>query len=396
MSQHPEPEHDPAYDASFDEHPGWSSPLPRIEAAEGLMALARQRPCCDAEVLDAIERLGSDPAPQVRFQVAIRLAYLYQTAPDRLWKYLEERIEAETSNAVLNGLAQCLQQLAGPHSDRAVELSARLFQKIGNGPGAEHPKATCIHIFVGLYIWRDHHASKELLDNLVRDVRANQRELSVALSNLRATLTHGTTEPPTTEDSGIRGRSVELFHTISGVVCEEFDNLIARSDSPEWSESDAETLKGIARLVDHADSELFFASGVFRNGGQQPTVSRPQWERFYRELSSTIDRLSAVGIPSGVHHLIEMLEAFIPIDPRQVFLQVSTLVKSGRSGRYQYESMAAEHIVRIVERYLAEYRPLLQEDAECRIALRKTLDAFVEAGWPAAQQLSYRLDEIFR
>ena len=80
------------------------------------------------------------------------------------------------------------------------------------------------------------------------------------------------------------------------------------------------TLKGIAHLVDHADSELFFASGVFRNGGQQqPTVSHPQQERFYRELSSTIDRLSAVGIPSGVHHLIEMLEAFIPIDPKRFF-----------------------------------------------------------------------------
>ena len=232
MGHHPEPEHNPEYDTNFDEHPGWSSPLPRIEAAEGLMALVRQNSCCDEEVLDAIDRLGSDPAPQVRFQVAIRLTYMYDTAPERMWKYIEERIEAETSNAVLNGLAQCLQQLAGPHSDRAVELSLRLFQRIGNGPGAEHPKETCIHIFVGLYIWRDHHASKELLDKLVRDVCANQHELSVALSNLRATLTHSTTEPPTTEDSGIRGRSVELFHTISGVVCEEFDNLIARSDSP--------------------------------------------------------------------------------------------------------------------------------------------------------------------
>lgn len=34
---------------------------------------------------------------------------------------------------------------------------------------------------------------------------------------------------------------------------------------------------------------------------------------------------------------------------------------------------------------------LLQEDPECRLALRETLDAFVEAGWPAAQQLCYRL-----
>jgi hypothetical protein len=27
---------------------------------------------------------------------------------------------------------------------------------------------------------------------------------------------------------------------------------------------------------------------------------------------------------------------------------------------------------------------------------RKVLDSFIEAGWPAAQRLSYRLDEIFR
>ena len=151
------------------------------------------------------------------------------------------------------------------------------------------------------------------------------------------------------------------------------------------------------KLMDHAATELYFASGVFVNGGQQQSaISSLQQERFYRELTSTIDRLSTIGIPDAVHHLIEMLEVFTPIDPRRAFLQVSALVESGRRGGYHYESMAAERIVRIVERYLAEYRPLLQEDAACRIALRKMLDAFVEAGWPAAQQLSYRLDEIFR
>ena len=135
-------------------------------------------------------------------------------------KLLEDRIEAETSNAVLNGLAQCLQQLGGPHSDRAVELSARIFQKIGEGPGAEHPKATCMHTFVGLYIWHDHRPAKELLHKLVSDLRANPRELSVALSNLRGTLTHSTTEPPTPQDSSIRARAVELFQTIAGAACD--------------------------------------------------------------------------------------------------------------------------------------------------------------------------------
>lgn len=149
--------------------------------------------------------------------------------------------------------------------------------------------------------------------------------------------------------------------------------------------------------VDHASNELYFASGVFDNRqGREKHISREQQERFCKELQPTIDRLTPVGLPGVVQHLVEMLEVFVPLDPRRVFLEVAALVESGKAWNYQYESMAADRIVRIVERYLAEYRTLLQEDAECRAALRKILDMFVEAGWPAAQRLSYRLDEIVR
>ena len=395
LSQHPEPEHDPEHDAKFDEHPCWGAPIARIEAAEGLMPLGRNRSCCDAEVLEAIERLLADPAPQVRYQIAMRLTLLHETAPETMWRIFENRIGPETSNAVLNGLVYSLNRLAGPHADRTTELSRRIFEKL-RGPGADEPKETCIHTFVGLYVWRNQAASREIIYNLVRDPAGNHQELLRVLSGLRSTLTQGNAESPSADDSAVRARAVELFHTIPVAACDAFASLVARSKPAEWSESDAETLKEIARLADHAASELYFASGVFVHGQEQPTISRGQQERFYRELTPTIDRLSSVGIARSVHHLIEMLEVFVPIDPRSVFLQVAALVESGRSGGYHYESMGAERIVRIVERYLAECRSLLQEDTECRIALRKTLDAFVEAGWRSAQQLSYRLDEIFR
>jgi hypothetical protein len=53
-------------------------------------------------------------------------------------------------------------------------------------------------------------------------------------------------------------------------------------------------------------------------------------------------------------------------------------------------------MVRLVERYLAEHRPLLREDDECRRILLEVLDIFVQAGWPQARRLTYRLEEIFR
>jgi hypothetical protein len=395
MSHRPEPEHDPAHDAAFDEHPSWGAPISRIEAAAGLISLARHSSCCGPDVLEAIERLGRDEAPEVRFQIAANLTCLYKTASERMWKFLEDRSQTETSSAVLDALASCLNRLAGPHSDRSAELSQRIFARV-QGPGSEDPRATCLHTLVGLYVWQNHDASNKMVCGLVRDARANPRELLVVLSDLRNTLTNGSTEPPSVEDSAVRTRAVELFHSVTVAACDAFEALIAGPKTSDGSEPDVEPAREIARLVDHAAAQLFFASGVFRGGQEPQNISRAQQERFYRELTPTIDRLSAIGLPSAVHHLIEMLEVFVSLDPRKVFLHIAALVESGRRGSYQYEQLAADHIVRIVETYLAEYRSLLQEDADCRIALRQTLDAFVEAGWPAAQRLSYRLDEIFR
>jgi hypothetical protein len=287
--------------------------------------------------------------------------------------------------------------MTGHHPDRSAELSKRIFDRVLEGAGSENPRATCLHTFVALHIWLSHGLARQILFGLTKEVQKQARELQVVLSSLRGPLTHGVTDTAAAADSGVRTRAIELFHAIATSACDAFTSLLAQSQTEEWTESDAEVLRGVAHLVDHCASELYFASGVF-SGGQNEAkrITFEEQERFYRELTPTIDRLSTIGLASMVHHLVEMLELFVPLDPRRVFLQVSALVEGGRRDNYQYESLATEHIVRIVARYLAEYRSLLQEDAQCRTALRKTLDIFVAAGWPAAQQLSYRLDEIFR
>jgi hypothetical protein len=72
------------------------------------------------------------------------------------------------------------------------------------------------------------------------------------------------------------------------------------------------------------------------------------------------------------------------------------VVRAGKAGGYQYESLAADLIVRLIERYLAEYRFVLRANPECRRVLLEILDTFVEAGWPSARRLTYRMEEIFR
>lgn len=395
LSEHPSPEHNPEQDESFDRHPSWGAPLARIEAAAGLMSLARHKSCCSPDVLDRIDFLSKDAAPEVRYQIAAYLTSLYETAPDRMWKLLETRSKEETSNGVLGALALSINNLRGVDHDRTAQLSRRIFER-AKGEGADKTREICLSTFVGLYVWYDHPISKAVLYGLTLDVLAFHAEIAKVLFLLRPTLTY-VEESQQAHPLGARSRSVELFHILTAAACDSFETVWEQQEQKNAPETDPDVLKSLARLVAAAASQIFFASGAFReHRPHEEQVSATQQQQFYVDLAATIDRLSMIGFASVVHHLVETLEVFISFEPRRVFLQVAKLVESGRRGRYQYESMGAEKIVGIVQRYIAEHRSLLQEDAECRVALRSTLDIFVEAGWPAAQRLSYRLDDIFR
>jgi hypothetical protein len=69
------------------------------------------------------------------------------------------------------------------------------------------------------------------------------------------------------------------------------------------------------------------------------------------------------------------------------------IVAAEREG-YQHESLGADLIVKIVERYLAEYRHVLRGSDRCQELLIRVLDIFV--GWPQAKNLVYRIGDIYR
>jgi len=224
-----------------------------------------------------------------------------------------------------------------------------------------------------------------------------RHKASHILFDLRDALTYGDVENPNKEHDAVRTRAIDVFDRIVTLACEDFTAMLTQAEAGPVDDALRMEIKQAAQLINHAAKELYFASGVFDGKRSQGTrITQPQQERFYRELAPTIRQLAAMGLPSAIQDLVETLSVFVPFEPRQVFLQIAALVESGKRWQYHYEPFAEVQIVGIVERYLAEYRSLLQEDPECRAALRTILDAFVEAGWPAAQRLSYRLDEIFR
>lgn len=404
-SQHPDPPHHPESDAKFDEFPSWGSPAPRIEAAEGLMSLARHPTCATLEVLQAIARLSADPVPAVRFQVASRLVALYKTAPDLMWKIVERLCREELSRGVLQALLNgALSRLAGPHIEQVVDLTKAIFDRVREGPGAKQVRESCISIFTGLYVWRDHSVCREIVLAIAADPGAAPEDAHQVLHHLRDPLTHGSTDRPDSGQDAVRRRAFDLLARLlrsarDGLRRMEQD--LAEVQFVSWPEVDQNRMRSLARLVDDIGSQIYFASGAFddRRGDQaggERRLTGKEKERFYREAEAILDELADVGLPSLAHHLLETLETFIPFDPRGVFLRIGRVIRAGQRWGYQYESMAANLMVALVERYLAEHRTLLREDERCRETLLEVLDIFVEAGWPSARRLTYRLEEIFR
>ncbi len=192
-----------------------------------------------------------------------------------------------------------------------------------------------------------------------------------------------------------------------GLISQLLTAALAAQDATEkqeplrmdvWSEERLELWKANAQLIDTITMEFHFASGAHRDNDvpENEHVPTPAQERFYNEAGSLADLLAAVGHPRSAHYLLKTLEFFIDVDPRGVFLRIAATIRGGQKWRYEYDNLADDLFVRIVERYLAEYRSLLQQDAECSAALVEILDIFVRAGWLSARRLTYGLDEIYR
>ena len=67
----------------------------------------------------------------------------------------------------------------------------------------------------------------------------------------------------------------------------------------------------------------------------------------------------------------------------------------GKLTGYQFESMGADLLVKLVGLFLADHDELFVEK-DRRNALIDCLELFMDAGWPPAQRLLYRLPELMQ
>lgn len=402
---HPSPEPYPASDAQFDKSPSWGGPAARISAAQGLTNLARTASCTSQELLAAVETLSQDPVPAVRFQVVTRLTMLYQTDPQRMWRIIERIAATDESRGVVSAtLAYPVSRLAGAEPDRSVNCVRTALDRRLSGDGADEISGAGVGILNGLYVWQEHPLSGEMLSAFIASPGENPQLLQRVVLNLRAWITHGAAEGATAQDNAVRRRALDVFERVVRSARSELVALeTARRATPfkSWPEPEQERARQLVHLLDTAAKEYYFGSGAFdaKQQAGPPDQKQPgsgEKQRLFEESQAIVDELAELGFPSIAHNLLQTLESFVAFGPRRVFLTAGRIVRSGVSGGYQFEQMAADLVVRLVERYLAEYRDLLQNDEQCRNTLVELLDTFIQAGWSNARRLTYRLQEIYR
>ena len=132
------------------------------------------------------------------------------------------------------------------------------------------------------------------------------------------------------------------------------------------------------------------------NDARTGIVSIEAKREFLGEVAPILTRVTDVGSPQTIHYLIDLLNFLMDANAAAVFdLTARALLGSGQRQGYQFKSLGADQVVKMIGRFLADHRGLFDDPAR-RQTLVKCLDAFIEAGWPSARRLLYRLPELLQ
>jgi hypothetical protein len=385
---------------SFDQSPAWGSPQTLVDAASGLMFLSASPGFPETSISNAIHRLSRNVEPAVRLQIAMNLHLLERTAPDTMWTLIAFVSMEEPSRAVLQAAAASISTLAGRYPERVIPLLERMYDRTNSGTGYERVRATCFNTFLGLYLWRGLPACERRIFPIVDTPWENPEIASHLAHTIRDDLTRGPTSPSDPEQDAVRGRAFLIINRLLESSTTELKRLREEhtgslNSIPQEVQA---RVKGIHKCIDAIAHQVYFASGAFDLQQNRPEEApdREQRERFLKEAEPIFNQLTAARLTNVAYNLAATLESLIEFDPAGVFLRLRDVIVAGQSDGLQFESLAVEVVVRTVKRFLAEYRAVLRDRSECRAALVEILDVFVKVGWPAAQQLTYSLEEIFR
>ena len=389
----------PEEEVRFERDQSIGGPAPRTDAARHLLRLCQLKTQPDTDILKRLEELLSDPHPAVRGIVASGLTALWGSSRDTMWRLADGVAEKESNKAVLMFFTQFLRNTRNADPQHVETLVLGLQQRLGTEPAPSDARRgvreNLASLLAMLYVWNDRPECGSVIREWCEHPDAHETELTYAITAIRSALVDGYAED-TPAKQGYRRRGQALLANVVDKTSDWLAVYYARNPDDRLKEQ--EEAKSVAKVLDNCCHQLYFASGAFhaQNPREPAGLTSPEEKtRFLGDVEPILRKIGDLGASHTIYNLLQIFEFLLPVDPGKVFdLIANALLHGGKRQGYQFDSMGSDVFVRIVGQCLADHRDIFREEAR-RGALVDCLDAFIEAGWPSARRLIYRLPELF-
>jgi len=389
-------------DDEFHENLTWDGFSTRASAATALLDLVRADKDPNTPEMRQIKKLSRDPAPQVRVHVIRDIQVVARLDTKWAWSELEHVATNEPARGVVAGMLHALSRVTFLDVPRTIGIAKEVIARYptGDAEGKGFCRANASIIILNAHVFADNPEADAFAKDFLSDTIANAEVIKTLIAQYSDRLLGGEEGKPDAPDHQYRKKVLAFYDAAVtqafGVINERFNRLGAATFGT-WPEADKEVVRSMFGIVEEASLRLYFASGARSNGGFGPpdSITKEQ-ARLFKEARPTLERLADAVVAAVAHNLIQMLEADAPLEPAGVFSMIARAVRSSERGGYGGEQMGATVVVRIVERYLADYRWVFTSDPARLADLMDCLDVFVRAGWPEANSLVFRLGDIWR
>jgi len=374
------------------------SPAARNAAAQGIPRLLQHR--VDRGMVDALRRLARDPAPSVRYLVALELPRVISQHEQYFWEVATLYATQEVNRIVQQALGHALAVVAAfpDREQRVVDILDQLLSRV---PLTELARSLSNEdqvggLIVGLAVMRGNEWAAAQLDEAISD--APPAYLSTLVLHLLNYVGYSWIA-----DASRRSRSEAALGWLPQIIGRVHRLLRDEADRVGVDDSNREeTIRDLFNVLDHIISRFYFNSGIYEGQGEQ-RASHEEICAFFGAIRPVLHQLADItggvnglGLPARTaHHFVELLRGSLSCDPAEVLHLTRLAIDGAQGAGYSFDPMAAEEVTAIIETTLADHRDIAASGAPLE-DLTHVLDTFVRAGWPGAQRLVWRLEELFR
>lgn len=384
----------------------WGNWEVRVFAAQAWVSLAPRFAAERPEIVDRIGEILTDHRPAVRLQAAQNLQVICKVAPERMWEMGAKIAAAEADARVLTAyLDRSLRRFTHTEPERCEHVLAiakeRLADFDDDVEGRDHIQR-CLGGWVAqLQVGQGRSRTGAWLDEWVADPSRFRHALNAYLSSLRGAFFRRYANDAGQGDTEMNDRAQEGLASILRPALEisAITRAVLASEAPEEDKLVAGgKYRAVEFVIHHAMNQLYFGAGTRSDGsetgsGLNEAVTKARFLADYADILALLRRSRE---PATQHHLIELYEHLVDGDPIAVFAAIhEILLGPGAEEGYQFESLGSTTVVKVVRRYVADYRGIF-DDPERRANLVQILQLFSEVGWTDALKLLYELPDLLR